>query len=210
MTSPAQARHLRRTLAQHLGEVLTPELAALIEVSATTAAKPIAPPLPPRHACGLVLQVERMHAALPELMPLWREHWDTTEGWRSEQAFAPDAEGYLLDDAEGRMLLVTGRRAATQELVGYVMLYLSRSRHSQALIAFEDAFFLTAPARQGLAGLALLRFGVDCMRALNVTTLGVGTKHAYPIDPMLKRLGFTPYGNTWSLALAAPKDSNVL
>ena len=102
---------LRKTIGSYLGQVLTPEMAAAIEVSAYHTED--AGYLPSqfgsvRHG-DFTIQVERMSDILPGLHLLHAEHWLETEKHRHGLMMEPDYHAMMADERAGRMVQFTVR-----------------------------------------------------------------------------------------------------
>lgn len=181
--------HLRATIAQHLGQPLTPEVAAAIECAAVLG--PQAGHEPAKFGeqtyRGYVFKVERLADILPEMHRLHEQHWAETEGFRHGLTMDPDYQAMLADERAGRMLQFTVRLDG--ELVGNLRLYLSVSRHTQTKVAREDTLFLTAAHRGGLMAVRFLEFAEDSLRLIGVTEMRADSKVVRTPDGRVKRAG---------------------
>lgn len=176
-----------------MGQVLTPELCAAIEVDAS---RPVDRSIPlgqftPLVKGDYVIQIERFAAVQDELHPLHLLHWRETEKHRAGLAMLPDYQAMRDDDRAGRMLQFTVRHADTRQLVGNLRMYVYPSRHSQTLSASEDTLFLLPEHRGGHLVLHLLRYMESCMRKLGVREINGNSKTLNRADVLLRRLGYT-------------------
>ena len=144
-----QTSRLRFALARHLGDVLTPEVAAHILAMATTevrAAIDVKQFAPLTLDNGMTLQCERFADTLDELRPLHEAHWMETERYRHGLAFKPDYAMRLMRETMGTLLQITLRNAG--ELVGYLVMYPGIvDSYTGTTYAEEDALFIAESAR---------------------------------------------------------------
>jgi len=160
---------LRRTLGNHLGKVLTPELCAEIEMAAQEIPNnPIDLSLfrPRELGDGYVISAERFADCLPELKPLHEVHWYETEAHRHGLALKPNYEAMIAMERAGCLLQITVRHEG--KLVGGIRMYVQRSWHTENMLASEDTLFLLPAHRNKSSWIALkmLRYTVTCLEVL--------------------------------------------
>lgn len=196
---------LCKVIGDHLGQMLTPEVAA--KMIGQTLSRCYPGPvdfsaIAPRTVGSYTLRCAYARDALPLLRPLHKEHWEETETHRNEVAeFNPDYErGYDLE-MQGRYFLIVVVENATGALVGNYGLYLSHSMHTKALIATEDTLFVSKAHRRGRLGLALIGYAEDALRTLGVEELAVSVKLVNSVGPMIERLGYQPVGTQYTKLL---------
>jgi GNAT superfamily N-acetyltransferase len=102
------------------------------------------------------IQIESLSTCWDEIVRIGHEHWKETEGYRHNQPFAPSFERYKSYEDCGWGFTVTVRDEAN--LVGYSIMYVCPSMHTQELIATEDTFFLLPDYRKGWTAIRLLKF----------------------------------------------------
>lgn len=206
MDAPIQ-HTLCRSLEGHIGEVLTPEVAA--EIVARTVVMCYPGPvdtsaIQPRVVGSYTLRCASMAEALPKLHGVHAAHWQETEEYRHGLPFKPDYDRALDLEQQGRCLMVVVEHNETQQLVGNYGFYLSRSMHTQTLMATEDVLFIEKQHRRGRLAVELIRYAEDALRALGVTDLNVSVKLVNQVGPMLLRMGYRETGKQYVKIL---KDS---
>lgn len=185
------ATPLRLALGAHLGQVLTPEVAAAIELSAVESVNR-SPSMFGSVQCGdYFIQVERFADIVDELHELHELHWQETEKHRHGLAMRPDYLAFMARERAGSLLQFTMRTRAG-ELVGNLRMFLAVSLHTQTRYASEDTVFIKPEHRGGYTVMALLRFAEDCLRALEIKEIRFTTKHVNRVDVLMRRAGYAP------------------
>lgn len=193
----------RQVVARHLGAVLTPEVAAEIEVAARGAPQPIdisrfAPVAYGAYTIGL----ERFADALDELHLLHVVHWQDTEKHRHGLPLAPDYLSMVEHEQGGRLLQFTVRRRGV--LVGNLRIYVGVSAHSGTPFAVfptrtrkpaseEDTLFLLPEHRGGFLAVQLLRYAERVLTDLGMREIRADSKLINRADVLMRRLGYMPY-----------------
>jgi len=184
---------LRYSLAAHLGQVLTPEVAAAIEL-ATLAPNDLShdPAIFGRVSHGeYTIAVERFSAIILEMHALHKLHWAETEKHRHGLAMNPDYLEFAAKERKGQMLQFT-MRSPTGELVGNLRMYLATSLHTQTRFASEDTLFIHPDHRGSFAVMALMRFAESSLHAIGVQEIRVSSKLVNKADVLMRRMGYTP------------------
>lgn len=183
---------LTYAIGPHVGEVLTPELAAHVTALVASLAYPGPVDISqcaPRPAGSYVLRAERMADVVDEMRPLHLAHWLETEGHRNTvQELAMDYDGIIDFEKRGRFALFTARTQEGQ-LVGNGAAYIMPSMHTGALIAREDTLFILKEHR-GRLGVALIRYIEDMLKVLGVRELTVTVKLVNAVGQMIQRMGY--------------------
>jgi hypothetical protein len=182
----------RHALGSRMGQVLTPELCAQIEVEAFTAPdnsidlSQFAP-----CQCGSVtFHVERFADLVPELHPLHEQHWKETEKHRHGLALDLDYAAMEADDRAGRMLQFTAR--ADGKLVGNSRIYIGRSRHTNTLFASEDTLYLLPSHRGGRTAIRFIQYGERCLESLGVREIRCTAKLVNGAARLFEAAGYKP------------------
>lgn len=183
---------LRQAIGRHLGEVLTPDVAAAIEVGAYETPDLSIDPAQfgALYRLGLLIQAERLRDIVDELHPLHQAHWLETEKHRHGLALAPDYGAMLDDERAGRLIQFTARDAG--ELVGNLRMYVGTSRHTGTKFAHEDTLYLSLKVRGGFAALALMRFAEQSLLSIGVREIRADSKLINNADVLMRRLGYEP------------------
>lgn len=196
---------LLNALSQHLGQELTREVAAKIagQVFAQCFPGPLDfSAIAPQQVGSYEILCASPRLAFPVLRPIHEAHWNETESHRSgELAFNPDYQRVIDLDAQGRVLLIVARVVKTGEPVGNYLLYVSRSAHTQTLMAHEDTLFVTRAHRKGRLGIALIRYAESALRQLGVKELNVSVKKVNHVGQMIERMGYLPVGTEYTKLL---------
>lgn len=183
---------LRQVLADHLGQVLTPELACACELAAGSAGDPIDPAsLGSIEHDGYLIAAEKMADILEELHPMHEMHWAETETYRHGFALNPDYVRYLAMERSGHLIQFTARKDG--ELVGNLRLFRSISLHTQTVLASEDTIFIRPDHRGSFLVMAMLRFAERAMFSLGAQEIRYSTKLANRADALLRRMGYEPF-----------------
>jgi len=188
------ASPLRQALGAHLGQVLTPEVAAAIEVAASAPADDSHTP----EQFGSVthgdytIQVERFVDVLNELHTLHVLHWAETEKHRAGLPMRPDYLALMAQERAGRMLQFTVRHAGVGELVGNLRMYLARSTHTQTPYAQEDTLYIKPEHRGGFTVMALIRFAEAALRSIGVPEIRIHSKLVNNADVLMRRMKYQP------------------
>lgn len=185
---------LRQAIGRHLGEVLTPDVAAAIEVGAYETPDLSIDPAQfgALYRLGLLIQAERLRDIVDELHPLHQAHWLETEKHRHGLPLAPDYAGMLADERSGRLIQFTARNEADYKLVGNLRMYVGTSRHSGTKFAREDTLYLSPEVRGGFSALTLMRFAERALLACGVREIRADSKLINKADVLMRRLGYEP------------------
>lgn len=130
---------------------------------------------------------EKLSDMLDDMKRLHLEQWNETEGYRAELPFAPDYDRYLYFNSIDYYRIYAVRRDG--ELVGHLSLYVTKSMHTQTLLAQEDTLFLTKSARGGRTALRLFQFAEDELRKLGVREVYCSVKKGAKSKALLEYLG---------------------
>lgn len=99
-----------------------------------------------------------MRYELESLSRCWGDVWGLANRCMQEKGlpYFPDYQRYKEYEQCGHLYVVTVR-TREGDLVGFAMMYVFRSMHSQDLAAQEDLFYLLPEYRKGWTALRLLR-----------------------------------------------------
>jgi len=185
--------NLRKTIGAFIGQVMTPEIAVAIELSASHGDDMSHDPIKfgVLWHNGFMFQAERMADILPSLHAMHLEHWRETEKHRHGFAMRPDYSAMLADERAGRLIQFTVRNEVGA-LVGNLRMYVLQSRHTQTLKAVEDTLYLTPSARGGITALKLMRFAEASLLAIGVREIEADSKLVNNADVLMRRLKYTP------------------
>lgn len=124
----------------------------------------------------------------PAREKLWWEHYEfLAQAHDHKMPMSPDIAQYQALAASGQLEVVTARESG--ELVGYSLFLVRRHLHYSALVAFEDAYFLTPRLHRGGNGRRLIAFTLDRVWARGAQRAYFMTKEFASIATLLRRLG---------------------
>lgn len=133
-------------------------------------------------------QIEPLSTCWDEIEDIGRTHWEETmEYYRGKQPYAPSFERYNAYDKAGWLKTFTGRDEG--KLVGYSLMYLVPSMHTQSMIATEDTIFLLPEYRRGRNGLRFYQYIEDELSKLGATEFIVTAKPDTVACRILERIG---------------------
>lgn len=186
-------------LAKHVGTVLTGDdarkLAGFI-LWATQPADLCRDPaqFEPEEYKGVTFQVERMRDVVEEIKPLHQAHWQETEGYRHDQVCNPDYEAFIYHERIGQYMLFTVRKDGI--LVGNCAVYVTRSTHTQELVAREDTLFILKDHRAGLIGKRFFQYCERVLESLGVSDVNFDVKLTNNVWKVWKRMGYDIVGHS--------------
>lgn len=108
----------------------------------------------------ITIQIEswQQYYSDPDREALWKEHYDVLElAHEGRMEMGPDVESYAALDRAGFLMVLVAREAG--KMIGYCLVVLRRHLHYKAFCAFEDSYFVSRKARQGLS-----RVGYDLIK----------------------------------------------
>lgn len=181
-------------LAKHMGEVLSPDVAIDIarsicdSVDCTIDVTKFVPIEYKKYriACELVRDI------LPELHVLHQRHYLETEIHRAGIPLNPDYDVVLDTETAGGLLQFTARLIDTNELVGNMRVYLTKSTHTQTLVTTEDTFYVVPEHRGGFMAVRLWQFVEKCCIEMGSREIYFDSKTMNRADSMARYLGYTP------------------
>jgi GNAT superfamily N-acetyltransferase len=145
-------------------------------------------------------QTESWLDVLPELKAMFDAHWEEIALNRDAIKLDIDYDLYERLTRSGELHLVTARDDGW--LVGYhVSVIRPHPHYKSTLHCLTDVFYLRPEYRSGMTGYKLIKFFRDSLKARGVKKVLMGTKLGIDIDPLMKRLGFTPIERVYSLVL---------
>lgn len=199
----AEVMRFRHAVSKHLGQLLTPEVAAAIEVEALyqqDRSIDIAQ-FQPHEYHGVIFAAERFRAVKAELQLLHIAHWRETETYRAASPMNPDYEYMQWAELEGKMIQFTARKAGV--LVGNLRVYIYRDLHTQELGATEDTLYLLPIAREGFTATRFIDYVERCLAAIDVVDAYVDAKILHDeqgnvvrdVGVLMRRAGYAHVAN---------------
>lgn len=185
-----QINALRQTIGSFLGQVVTPEMAVAIELSAVAVPDARINPLKfgSVEKNGYVIQAESFADILMEIHPLHLAHWQETERHRHGLMMIPDYKSLLDDEFAGKLIQFTVRKDG--ELVGNLRMYLGKSRHTSSKFATEDTLYLKPEHRGGMTAIALMRFAEGALLSIGVREIRADSKLINNADVLMRRMKY--------------------
>ncbi len=184
---------LRNALASHLGQVLTPEVAAEIELLAVAPKDEGFEPsvFGTTEYAGYRIGVERFSQIVDEMHALHLLHWQETEKHRHGLQMNPDYLGVIARERAGALIQFT-MRASDLALVGNLRMFIATSLHTQTRYASEDTLFIHPDHRGSFAVMALMRFAESSLHAIGIREIRVNSKLINKADVLMRRMGYDP------------------
>ena len=161
-------------------------------------------PFDPVPRPAVIYHQETWSALLPEMMPLWRDHYGEVALDKDIVPLSPDLVRYAGLEAEGKLHVVSVR--LDSELIGYLVAVVTTHLHySTTLFATFDLFYLKPEHRIGWRGVSLFRAAERSLSRRGVVIIQGNTKvHISPvtgrtlnIGPILEFLGWTEFERTY-------------
>lgn len=209
---PPHLSPLRRLLAEHLGQLLTPHLAAAVEVAAATpdadseAIDAVA--LGVTHWQGYTFHAEDFPDVLPELLAMHAQHFAETDRYAGKP-FHPDYQAMAADWRRGAMVQFTVRDD-TWAVAGNLRMYLANSRHTGERVAREDTLYLLPEHRRGALAARFLTYCEGALRQLGVQSITIDVRLPKPaadgkpergLGRLMERRGYRRVGEVYTFDL---------
>lgn len=136
---------------------------------------------------SLSFQTERFTDVCREAEILTRAHWEETEApMYGAREYRLDVEQYEKLDAAGMLHIITARDGG--RLVGYASFFATYNMHMGGMLATLDGLFLDK-AYRGPAGMRLLRFAADAVRACGAVAAQFSSPASRDCGALYRRLG---------------------
>jgi GNAT superfamily N-acetyltransferase len=153
---------------------------------------------------SVTYDVEPLSVCWPEIEAIGRAHWqETMEYYRGKQPYAPSYDRYNSYDKAGWLITFTARDSETGQMVGYSLMYLVPSMHTQTMIATEDTIFLLPEYRRGRNGLRFHQFIEAELRERGAREIVVTAKPGSAACRLLEHIGFSVINHQYSKHLDA-------
>jgi len=192
-------QQFRTAMVKHLGQVMTPEVAAAIEQEAfyipDNSHNPTKFGL--KEYKGMVFQAERLRDILEEIHPLHEAHFQETEKHRLGFGLHMDYDTLLAYEYAGRLIQFTCRDIESGKLVGNIRMYIDTSLHTGTLYASEDTYYVLPEFRKGFAALRFWQFMEDCMKAIGVREIRTDSKVLNKVHKLNEYCGYKHVANKY-------------
>lgn len=141
--------------------------------------------------------VEPLETCWDEIVELGRTHWhETMEYYRGRQEFNPQFERYNSYDKIGWLITFTVRDEG--KMIGYSLIYITPSMHTQQMIATEDTIFLLPEYRKGRNGLRFHQYVEAELKNRGVKEIIVTAKPSSAACRLLEYIGFEVINHQYS------------
>lgn len=186
-------QNLRRSIGARLGQVLTPELAADLELAILFGQdNPVNLEKFGRKVYkGMVFQAERLEDIVDEIHPLHEAHFQETEKHRMGFGLDIDYDQYIAHERRGELIQFTCRDEETGKLVGNIRMFVNESLHTGTLYATEDTFYVLPEYRRGFAALRFWQFMEDCVKSIGVREIRTDSKVLNKVHKLNEYCGYT-------------------
>jgi GNAT superfamily N-acetyltransferase len=137
----------------------------------------------------ITAQVESLTAMLPELQPVFPEHYRELALDQDHVPLDPQYDEYLRRDAAGMIMLVTLRDRG--ELIGYFVGFVAPGLHYRTTLTLTmDIFYVRRDHRGNGAGFVLFRAVEAEAKRRGVQRMLVGSKCHKEASWLFERLGY--------------------
>ena len=137
---------------------------------------------------GFTFALERFADVVEELAPMHRMQWAEVDERMKVFEFRPNYPAYAQMEQEGRILQFVIRKSGA--LVGYCMVMLFESLHTQLLSAQEDSLFLHPDYRGGFMMVAFVKYIIHVLTGYGVRDMRVTSKTSNKAYVLMERAGF--------------------
>ena len=194
-----QLQNLRIALSANLGQVLTPEVAAEIEMAARYVEDKSHDPAKfgQKEYKGMVFQVERLCDIIPEIHPLHEAHFEETEKHRLGFGLHMDYDLLCGYERNGTLVQFTCRDVETGRLVGNIRMFVQTSIHTGTLYASEDTYYVLPEFRKGFAALRFWQFMEDALKAIGVREIRTDSKVVNKVHKLNEYCGYKHVANKY-------------
>lgn len=194
---------LRQALASSLGKVLTPDVAAMIEMSSLDREDRSHNPekfgVREYRTDGKLIEFrcEKFRDVLPELHILHEKHFSETEVHRL--GFGMDPNYDYMEEMErlGQMLQFTARDTETGALVGNIRMYVNESLHTKTLYANEDTLYILPEYRKGFIAIRFMQYVEGCLKSIGVREVRTDSKTLNKAHRLVEYLGYKHVANKY-------------
>lgn len=137
----------------------------------------------------ITYQQEFLYKVVDDVKPLLEQDWQEIEHNKDLLPLDPDWDAYETLEQQGMLQIYTVRDSG--KLVGYFPVVIFPSLHSKGrMLVANDVIYLHKDYRKGSVGTRLFKFVEKCLKEDGYKVLYVTTTEQYPIDPLMKRLGY--------------------
>lgn len=153
----------------------------------------------------MLAQEEKLADTLEEVMPLVREHWEESHGYRTAP-LNPNWRGMLFFEERGLFHLITLRTNAGK-LAGYLTFFLTVSSQTSEACANLDVLFVRRGYRTGRGAIALLTAAHTLFRSLGLTSIySSNPLTASPaLNKLMTKFGYAPVSTVYHKNLRPPE-----
>jgi GNAT superfamily N-acetyltransferase len=156
----------------------------------------------------LTAQVESLTALLPELKPLFPEHYRELALNQDDVPLDPQYDEYLRRDAAGAVMLVTLRDRGS--LAGYFVAFVAPGLHYRTCLTLTMDIFWVHPVHRGkMGGVTLFRAVEKEARRRGVQRMFAGSKCHKEASFLFERLGYDRVEVYYSKWLGVESRSSV-
>lgn len=192
-------QQFRTAMVKHLGQVMTPEVAAAIEQEAfyipDNSHNPTKFGL--KEYKGMVFQAERIRDIIEELHVLHEAHYQETEKYRHGLEMRPNYDAFMDYEQAGRLIQFTCRDIESGKLVGNIRMYVTTSLHTDTLMATEDTYYVLPEYRKGFAALRFWQFMEDCLKSIGVREIYTDSKVVNKVHKLNEYCGYKHVANRY-------------
>jgi GNAT superfamily N-acetyltransferase len=131
--------------------------------------------------------------SIEDIRPLRAAHYAETEQYKTKHTVEIDYGDMASRQESGILHAFGGRLVDTQQLVAYLLVYVTRSTHDTSLVAADDGYYVIPEYRGSGLGRRLLQYSEKRLKELGVDYFFMSSKApagGSNIGPFLEAEGF--------------------
>ena len=142
-------------------------------------------------------QFETMEECWSEIVPLVQDYFGSIG-----QTYLPSHDRYKEYEEAGDLFIVTARDG--HRLVGFAVMYVFRSMHTQLLGGQEDLFYLLPEYRKGWNALKLLSMAEEKCKEMGCTEVNMSARTGSKSGAILSGRGYAIVSQQYCKSLTGP------
>lgn len=141
--------------------------------------------------------IERMEECWSEIVPMVQDYFESID-----RLYFPSYDRYREYEEAGNLFIVTARDG--HRLVGFAIMYVSRSMHTQQLGGHEDLFYLLPEYRKGWNALKLLSISEEKCREMGCSEMNMNAMIGSKSGAILSGRGYAIVSQQYCKSLSGP------
>lgn len=149
---------------------------------------------------GITYQEEKFENLIPELVPLFKIHWEELAINKDIRPLDVDYVGYCNFNRMGVIKVHTVRKDG--ELIGYSFWFINNNLHYKSwVMAKNDVYWLHPDHRKSGIGTEMFTKIKDWLKDMGVMNIVIQTKTDHPHEDFFQRLGFTKTESNYEMVI---------